>query len=96
MADDQRKCGLSNDLTTTQIHDALVIAGRLLPKQSFFGSSMNVRILEIDVKELVSILSLLDVGLDTFGTEKEVEEHRVKARDCACVDRSLPLTAYCR
>lgn len=27
---------LLNDLNTTQIHDALVIAGRLLPKELFF------------------------------------------------------------
>ena len=72
MADDHKRYNLLNDLNTTQIHDALVIAGRLLPKKHFFGSSMKMRQLEIDMKELKEILSLLKVRLDIFGEEEEV------------------------
>ena len=93
MADDLKRFNRLNDLNTTQIRDALVIAGRLLPKEHFFGSSMNVRVLEIDMKELVQILSCLGVNLDILVREDEAVKNQADATDCRCADPSLRCTA---
>lgn len=82
MADNHKRRDRLHDLGPTRIHDALVIAGRLLPNTHFFGSSTRVRVLEIDMEELVKLLSLLGVGLDIFGKEEEVVQHRPNATDC--------------
>jgi formate-dependent nitrite reductase cytochrome c552 subunit len=56
MADDCNTNNRLNDLRTTQLRDALVIAGRLLPMER---PSVRLRVLEIDMEELVKTLSSL-------------------------------------